>query len=150
MPTRSRSPFAEVRLDGLVLSPTNPRTQCDPTHHEELTASIREQGVLVPLLCRLLTNKQLEVVAGARRYFAATAAGLVTVPVIVRSMTDTEALEVQLIENLQRADVHPLDEGQAYHTLRTRAGYDLARLAAKVGKSRSSVAQRLQLTMLSA
>jgi len=59
-------------------------------------------------------------------------------------------LEVQLIENLQRADVHPLDEGQAYHTLRTTAGYDLARLAAKVGKSRSYVAQRLQLTTLSA
>lgn len=137
-------------MDGLVLSPTNPRTQFDPTHHEELTASIREQGVLVPLLCRLLTDKQLEVVAGARRYHAAKAAGLVTVPVIVRAMTDTEALEVQLIENLQRSDVHPLDEGQAYHTLHTTAGYDLARLAVKVGKSRSCVAQRLQLTTLSA
>ena len=132
-----------------VLSPTNPRTQCDPTQQEELTASIQAQGVLVPLLCRLLTDKQLEVVAGARRYHAAKAAGLVTVPVIVRAMTDTEALEVQLIENLQRNDVHPLDEGQAYHTLRTTAGYDLVRLAVKVGKSRSYVAQRLQLTALS-
>ncbi|NOT56311.1 MAG: ParB/RepB/Spo0J family partition protein [Deltaproteobacteria bacterium] len=150
MPTRSRSQLAEVRLEGLVLSPTNPRTQCDPSQQEELTASIREQGVLVPLLCRLLPDQQLEVVAGARRYHAATAAGLDTVPVIVRAMTDTEALEVQLIENLQRADVHPLDEGQAYHTLRTTAGYDLARLAAKVGKSRSYVAQRLQLATLSA
>lgn len=137
-------------MDDLVLSPTNPRTQCDPTQDEELTASIRGQGVLVPLLCRLLADKQIEVVAGARRYHAAKAAGLVTVPVIVRSMTDIEALEVQLIENLQRADVYPLDEGQAYHRLRTTAGYDLVTLAAKVEKSRGYVAQRLQLITLSA
>lgn len=150
MPTRVRSQLAEVRLDGLVLSPTNPRTSFDPSQQEELTASIREQGVLVPLLCRLLPDQELEVVAGARRYHAATAAGLTTVPVIVRAMSDKEAREVQLIENLQRSDVHPLDEGYAYHALRTMAGYDLTRLAAKVGKTRSYVAQRLQLTTLSA
>ena len=140
--------LVEVRLDGLQLSPTNPRKQFDATRHAELTASIQAQGVLVPLLCRPLPSTQLEVVAGARRYHAAKAAGLITVPAIVRTLTDTEAIEVQIIENLQRDDMHPLDEAQAYHTLRATAGYDLATLAAKVGKSRRDVAQRLQLTAL--
>ena len=144
----SHPQLVEVSVDCLQLSPTNPRKQFDPTRQAELTASIQAQGVLVPLLCRPLTATQLEVVAGARRYHAAKAAGLVTVPAIIRTLTDTEALEVQIIENLQRDDVHPLDEGQAYHTLCTTAGYDLATLAAKVGKSRRDVAQRLQLTVL--
>ena len=140
--------LVDVRLDSLQLSPTNPRKQFDAARQAELTASIQAQGVLVPLLCRPLAASQLEVVAGVRRYHAAKAAGLVSVPAIIRTLTDTEALEVQIIENLQRDDVHPLDEAAGYHTLRVTAGYDLATLATKVGKSRREVAQRLQLTVL--
>jgi ParB family transcriptional regulator, chromosome partitioning protein len=140
--------LVDVRLDCLQLSPTNPRKQFDATRHAELTASIAAQGVLVPLLCRPLPSTQLEVVAGARRYHAAKAAGLVTVPAIVRMMTDIEALEVQIIENLQRDDVHPLDEGEAYQMLLATAGYDVTTLIAKLGKARRDITQRLQLTTL--
>lgn len=140
--------LVEVRLDCLQLSSTNPRKQFDATRQTELTASVQAQGILVPLLCRPVTATQVEIVAGARRYHAAKAAGLVTVPAIVRTLTDTEALEIQIIENLQRDDVHPLDEGEGFKALLATAGYDIETLVAKLGKSRRAVLQRLQLTTL--
>ena len=83
----------------------------------ELAASIRSQGVLSPLLVRPLTDRSFEIVAGARRYRAAQLAEAETVPVRIVNLTDAEALEAQLIENLQRRDVHPLEEAQGFRAL---------------------------------
>src|SRR6185295_3130632 len=111
------------------------------------------KGVLVPLLVRALPNGNApsflyEVVAGARRFRAAKAAGLVEVPCEIKTLNDKEVLEIQLIENSQRADVHPLEEAQAYRQLLEKHGYDVQALAIRVGKSESYVYARLKLSDL--
>jgi ParB family chromosome partitioning protein len=134
-------------LSALQESPLNPRQHFDATALHELTESIKTKGVLVPLLVRPV-NGHFEIVAGARRYRAAQAAALTDVPTLVRELDDLQALEAATIENLQRADVHPLDEALGYQALMTRAHYEPETIAAKVGKSISYVYQRLQLLKL--
>src|SRR5579883_718234 len=129
-------------------SPTNPRgTKFEGQEFAELVASIKEKGILVPVLARPHKNK-FEVVAGNRRLRAAKQAGLEEIPAHVSEMTDIEAREAQIVENLQRADVHPLEEGAAYRNLIEQSGYDVEAVAAKVGKSESYVRNRLVLTNL--
>ena len=101
--------YRELPLALLNESKTNPRRVFDDVSLRELAASIRSQGVLSPLLVRPLTENGFEIVAGARRYRAAQMAEAATVPVRIVNLTDAEALEAQLIENLQRRDVHPLE-----------------------------------------
>jgi ParB family chromosome partitioning protein len=132
-------------------SPTNPRgTKFEGPEFDELVASIKEKGVLMPVLAREVEGK-FEVVAGSRRLRAATKAGLKEIPAKVAVLTDTEAQEAQIVENLQRADVHPLEEGEAYRKLIEQSSprYDIRDVAAKVGKSESYIRQRLGLTNLS-
>lgn len=141
-----------VAIDRLRPSRTNPRRHFEPAQMKDLTESIREKGVLVPLLVRpapALGGADLEIVAGERRYRAAKSAGLVEVPVIIRPLDDKQAAEVQVIENLQRADVHPLEEAAGYRHLIDRHGYTEVALAAKVGKDEAYVRRRLQLERLS-
>ena len=104
---------------------------------KELAEDIRSQGVLSPLLVRPLTDQSFEIVAGARRYRAAQMAEGPTVPVRIVNLTDAEALEAQLIENLQRRDVHPLEEAQGFKALLNLEDpkYSIEQIAAKVGKS---------------
>lgn len=142
---------AEFRLvlpSDLTESKTNPRRHADAKAFADLVSSVREHGVLVPLLVRPTRNGSFEIVAGARRYRAAKEVGVDSIPVRVRDLTDTQALEIQVIENLQREDVHPLDEATGYQALMKRAGYDVPAIAAKVGKSVSYVYQRLKLAEL--
>jgi len=140
--------FATVPLTALIESPTNPRRHFNETDLGELAASVREKGVLVPLLVRALPEGPYEIVCGARRYRAATRAGLEEIPVRIVDFDDKQTLEVQVIENLQRADVHPLEEARAYRLLIDAHGHDVAGIAAKVGKSESYVYKRLALTRL--
>lgn len=139
--------FQYVPLALLRESKTNPRRQENAPAFKELTESVRDRGVLVPLLARPVDGK-LEIVAGSRRYRAAREAGLQTVPVFVHTMTDGAALEIQIIENLQREDVHPLDEGLGYRTLMEKSKLDVSAIAKKVGKSASYIYQRMKLADL--
>lgn len=128
-----------------------PRKHFDEVALEELTASIRSQGVVQPLLVRPLrtdTATFYEIVAGERRWRAAQRAGLTEVPVYLRELSDDDALTVALIENLQREDLNPLEEAQAIQTLRDRLPLSQEELAIRLGKSRSAVANALRLLQL--
>jgi len=140
--------FQVLPLDQLRESPANPRRHWDKFALEDLAASIRTVGILEPLLVRPVNGRH-EIVAGGRRFRAAKLVGLTEVPVIVRTLTDQQALEASIIENLQRADVHPLDEADGYRALMAAdPAYTPEAIAAKVGKSKSYVYQRLKLADL--
>jgi ParB/RepB/Spo0J family partition protein len=141
--------FQSIPLEQLAPSKHNPRKHFDPTRLDELTASIKEKGVLQPLLVRPNGTRGYEIVAGERRYRAAKAAGLTEIPAIVRQLNDTEVVECQTIENLQREDVHPLEEAAGYHALMKLGKYDAARIAARVGRSVKYVYDRMKLLELS-
>ena len=133
-------------------STTNPRRHFDEAGLTELGASIAESGIQVPLLVRPLgnavnTKPTYELVAGERRLRAATKLGLDQVPCLVREMTDEEATEAQIVENLQRLDVQPLEEAEAFDELRNRLG-SIAAVSAKVGKEQSYIAKCLRLLSL--
>src|ERR1700726_2732843 len=130
----------------LVESSSNPRKSFDEASLDELAVSIRSKGVLSPLLVRRI-NGHFEIVAGARRYRAAQRAGLEEIPVRISTFTDAEALEIQIIENIQRADVHPFEEAQGFRALLDREGgdYTIEKIAAKTGKAASFIAKRLKL-----
>ena len=147
-----------VALDLIQVSKTNPRGAIDPRSLVELTTSIRQYGVLQPILLRELASEKLspkarragiryEVVAGHRRYLAAQAAGLEDIPAIVRQLSEVQALEVQLIENLQREDLHPLEEAEGYRRL-TSVGYDVAKIAERTHRSVKYVYDRIKLLEL--
>ncbi len=141
------SQFHVIALADIRPSKTNPRRSMDTAALAELTASIRTKGVLQPVLVRP-NGKGFELVAGHRRLAAAKAAGLQTIPAIARTLSDVEVLEVQIIENLQRADLHPLEEAEGYRVLHAKHGYSAEDLAVKVGKSKAYVYARLKLCAL--
>ena len=116
----------------------------------DLANSIREKGVLQPILVRPVAGEAnvFEIVAGERRWRAAQLAKLHDVPVVVREMSDAESLELAIIENVQRADLNAIEEAAAYHELADRFGYTQERLAQEVGKSRSHIANTLRLLTL--
>jgi ParB family chromosome partitioning protein len=146
------SEFREMPLALLTESPTNPRRSFDETFLNELAATIRTNGVLAPLLVRPKNERSFEIVFGAQRYRAAQIAEAATVPVRIKNMTDAEVLEAQLIENLQRRDVHPMEEAQGFKAVLDleEPKYSIEQIAAKTGKSPTYIAQRLKLTELSA
>ena len=137
-----------VALTELHESPWNPRRHYDQAKLQELAGSMRKVGVLAPLLLRPRPAGGYEIAAGHRRKRAAALAKLEHVPAIVRNLTDQEFLEILTIENLQREDVHPLDEGEGYRILMKESGWDIPTVAAKIGKSVSYVYQRLKLAEL--
>lgn len=132
-----------VAIEDLVPTPWQPRSRPDQAAIDELAASIADKGILQPLLVRPVEGR-FEIVAGERRYRAAMMAGLESVPVVVRELTDQETLEIAIVENLQREDLSALDEADAYAKLMT-FGLDQAAVARAVGKSRSAVANALRL-----
>lgn len=148
------SPYAELAIGTVAPSPTNPRK----TFHdlEDLAASIREQGVMQPILARLWpedyptpegrTERPLyEIIAGERRYRASLLAGLDTIPALVRVLNTRQVLEAQIVENLQRRDVTELEEAEGYQLMMRDHGYTADQLAEKVGKSRAYIYGRLKL-----
>jgi ParB family chromosome partitioning protein len=141
--TSIQSPeYRDLPIEQLVESPTNPRKRYQQASLEELAQSFRSRGVLEPLLVRPVEPERFEIVAGSRRYRAARIAELQTVPARVREMTDAEALEVQCIENLQREDIHPLEEAQGFRALLDLPDqqYTLARIGERAGKSAAYIA----------
>jgi len=133
-------------LSGIEESPFNPRKTFADL--EELAEDVKRRGVLQPVLVRPLERGMYQLVFGARRYRAAKLAGLQSIPAMVRELGDAEALEIALVENAKRSDVHPLEEADAYRELHTKHGYDVETIAAKVGRSKASVYQRLKLVEL--
>ncbi len=138
-----------VETDRISPNPFQPRHSFDEAKIDELSASIKENGVLEPLLVRRRQNR-FELIAGGRRLRAATKAGLKEVPVIVREATDPEALQLALIENLQREDLNPIDEARAYRRLQEEFGWGQEETASKVSKSRPAVANSTRLLLLPA
>lgn len=137
-----RIPIAQI-----VESPLNPRRQFDDKTLQELADNIAQVGIITPLLVRPHA-KGYEIAAGHRRFRAAKLAKLAEVPCIVRELDDRAFLEVMTIENLQREDIHPLDEALGYQALIDKTGMDVAAIAARVGKSESYVYQRMKLAAL--
>lgn len=137
-------------IELLAPSPLQPRRQFDEQELETLAASLREKGVLQPLVVRKAKGHDghYEIVAGERRWRAAQAAGLHELPVIVRELEDVEVLELALVENLQRADLNPLEEAQAYRRLVDEFGHAQESIATAVGKSRSHIANMMRLLVL--
>ena len=142
--------YRNVPLSVLNESKTNPRRTFEPVALQELAASIRTQGVLSPLLVRPLTENGFEIIAGARRYRAAQMAEQSTVPVRIVNLSDAAALEAQLVENLVRSEIHPMEEAQGFRALLAldEPKYSIEQIAAKVGKSPAFVASRLKLADL--
>ncbi|MGD1017880.1 MAG: ParB/RepB/Spo0J family partition protein [Verrucomicrobiia bacterium] len=136
-------------IDAIERSPFQPRTDFDPEQLRELADSIKQRGVIQPLLVRPLSGtgdtRRYELIAGERRWRAARDAGLTTIPAIVREVSDEEALEIALIENLQREDLNAIEEARAYDQLATQFKLTQEQIAEKVGRSRAAVANSTRL-----
>lgn len=140
----------EIELSKIKANPNQPRKSFDADALEELSLSIKEQGVIQPLLVEELTTDKYIIIAGERRYRAAKLAGLKTVPCLVRRYTDVQRMEVSLIENIQRENLNPVEEAQAYQYLLSQQEIKQEDLAKKLGKSRSAIANSLRLLNLPA
>ena len=139
-----------IPIDAIRPNPRQPRQHMTPETLQELAASIREHGILQPLIVsRGEKPGEYILVAGERRWRAARAAGLERVPVIVRELSERERLEWALVENVQRADLNPLEEAEAYRQLHEEFGLSHAEIAQRVGKSRVAVTNTLRLLKLS-
>jgi ParB family chromosome partitioning protein len=139
-----------VPIAFIQASPNNPRKLFREEELQDLARSLREKGLLQPLVVRPIigSNDRFELVAGERRWRAAQRAGLHEVPVLIRDLLDGEALEIALIENIQRSDLNPLEEARAYSQLMQEFDYTQQQLAESLGKSRSHIANTLRLLNL--
>lgn len=140
----------EVPIEKVHANPNQPRRTFVDKDLEDLTASITEKGVIQPLIVRLNPKKPntYEIVAGERRWRAAQKAKLHSIPVLVRDLTDTEVLELAIIENIQRADLNAVEEAMGYRQLMDKFGHTQEKLAQALGKSRSHIANLLRLLNL--
>lgn len=137
-----------VPIEKLVANPDQPRRQFTQAALDDLAASIREKGIIQPLIVREKENGQYEIVAGERRWRAAQQAQLHDIPILVRDFTDAEVLEVAIIENIQRADLNAIEEAAGFRQLMDRFGHTQEKLAEALGKSRSHIANLLRLLSL--
>ena len=133
-----------VALSQIIPTPLQPRTVFRDDHLDELTASIKEHGIIQPLIARK-RGEQFELIAGERRWRAAQRAGLAEAPVIVREASDQDVLELALIENLQREDLNPIEEARAFARLAHEFHLRQEDIAQKVGKSRAGIANSMRL-----
>jgi ParB family transcriptional regulator, chromosome partitioning protein len=137
-----------VPIEHMSRNPRNPRRTFDATDLEDLSNSIRQHGIVQPVMVRGAGDDRFEIIAGERRWRAAQMAGLVEIPVIVRDVDDRTALEIAIVENVQRADLNALEEAQGYEQLIAQYGYTQNDLGEVIGKSRSHVANSLRLLKL--
>lgn len=145
-----RRPDLMVPVEKVFANPNQPRRDFDVSLLEDLAQSIAEKGILQPLIVRPAPNRagSYEIVAGERRWRAAQMAKLHQIPVLVREFDDTEVLEVAIIENIQRADLNPVEEAFGYQQLMQKFGHTQEKLAAALGKSRSHIANSVRLLSL--
>jgi ParB family chromosome partitioning protein len=135
-----------IPVDRIEPNPDQPRTRFEQSALDELSASIKEHGVLQPVLVRPMEDSaRFQLVAGERRWRAATAAGLATIPALIEELDDDTALEIAIIENLQREDLSPLEEAVMYDRMVKEHGYSIRRLAQKLGKDKGYLENRLRL-----
>ena len=153
IPTEARdrdSALRVVPMTSIKPNPLQPRTRFDEEAMSSLASSIREVGVLQPILVREIEEDEYELIAGERRWRAARRAGLQTMPVLVQSVSDVHSLEQALVENLHREDLNPLEEAGAFQQLVDEFGYTHEQVASRVGKSRTAVTNTLRLLQLPA
>lgn len=137
-----------VPVEKLRANPDQPRRRFAQEHLDELAASIKEKGILQPLIVRATDDEMFEIVAGERRWRAAQLAQVHDIPVLVRDLDDTEVLEIAIIENIQRADLNAVEEAAGYRQLMDKFGHTQEKLAEALGKSRSHIANLLRLLSL--
>jgi len=148
VPVKESEPEGWAALETISPNPFQPREAFDETALDELTASIRDKGLLQPLVVRRGSDGRYQLIAGERRFRAAQRAGLGRVPIVVREADDSEALELALVENLQRENLNPVEEARAYQRLTEEFGLAQEDIAIKVSKSRSAVTNSLRLLQL--
>lgn len=137
----------EIPIANIIPNPHQPRLHFDPTKLDELAESIKEHGILQPLVVSRI-GEQYELIAGERRFQAAKKIGLESVPVVVRDVTEQQKLELAIIENIQRHNLNPIEEAKSYLRLVDEFGLGQEAVAKKMGKSRSSIANTLRLLSL--
>lgn len=145
--TANEAATTEVGVERITPSPFQPRRTFDEAKIDELAASIRNQGIIQPLVVRP-KDGDYELIAGERRWRAAMKAGLTEVPVVVRDASDQEALQLALVENLQREDLNPIEEANGYRRLQQEFSWSNEEMADKVGKSRPAIANSVRLLSL--
>ncbi|BEV45665.1 ParB/RepB/Spo0J family partition protein [Afipia carboxidovorans] len=140
----------KVPIEFLKANPRNPRRTFADTELDELSASIKQHGVIQPIVVRAVkgATDRFEIIAGERRWRASQRAGLHEVPIVTLEVTDSAALEIAIIENVQRSDLNAMEEAQGYHALATSYNHSADDIAKLVGKSRSHVANTMRLTKL--
>lgn len=143
-PIPEESRVWSVAIEKIIPNPRQPRKEFDSQKLKELSDSVKEKGILQPIVARK-TEKGLEIIAGERRWRAAQQAGLKEVPVILKKVSDAESMELALIENIQRHDLNPIDEAEAYQLLATRFGLTQDQISQRVGKDRSTVTNSMRL-----
>ncbi|WP_183840357.1 ParB/RepB/Spo0J family partition protein [Rhizobium etli] len=137
-----------IPIEFISRNPRNPRRFFDDTELHDLASSIRQHGIVQPIVVRTMERDRYEIIAGERRWRAAQLAGLIEIPVIIRDVDDKTALEIAIVENVQRADLNPLEEALGYEQLIAEYGYTQNDLGEIIGKSRSHVANSLRLLKL--
>lgn len=142
------SPDRMVPIEFVGRNPRNPRRYFDESELQDLASSIRQHGIVQPVVVRTIADNRYEIIAGERRWRAAQLAGLVDIPVIIRDVDDRTALEIAIVENVQRSDLNPLEEAMGYELLIADHGYTQNDLGEIIGKSRSHVANSLRLLKL--
>ena len=143
-----RETTQDVPLERIVPNRFQPRQRFEPGELGQLAESVKQNGVLQPVLVRRKADGLFELIAGERRYRAAKLAGLKSIPAVVRNSSDEQSMELALIENLQREDLNPIEEARAYHRLVNEFGLTQEALAQRFGKDRSSIANSLRLLNL--
>ena len=143
-----RNDLVQVKLIDIEPNKDQPRKDFDEKALAELSESIKEHGLLQPIIVKPLTNGTYKIIAGERRWRASRMAGLDTVPVIIKDFDEKEVMEVALLENLQREDLNPVEEAMGYRALMDTFGMTQEQVAQRVGKSRSAVANALRLLTL--
>ncbi len=147
-PTSSGGGILEVELFKIVPNPYQPRVEFDQEKLIELAESIKQHGILQPLVVSKTNGNQFELIAGERRFQASKLAGLEKVPVIIREVDNQEKLELAIVENIQRHNLNPVEEAKSYFKLQEEFGMSQEEVAKKLGKSRSVVANKLRLLTL--
>jgi ParB family chromosome partitioning protein len=138
----------KVPIEHVVRNPKNPRKSFLEGDLQDLASSIRQHGIVQPVVVRPIEGNKFEIIAGERRWRAAQLAGLIDIPVIIREVDDRTALELAIVENVQRADLNPVEEALGYEQLIAEHGYTQNDLGEIIGKSRSHVANSLRLLKL--
>jgi ParB family transcriptional regulator, chromosome partitioning protein len=147
--TVSAGALAQIPLDRIAVNPYQPRKTFDEKAIEDLTRSVREHGIVQPVVVTRTSDNRYRLIAGERRFRAAQKAGLQSVPAVIKDLLqESDALQIALIENIQREDLNPMEEANAYHQLHDDFGLTQEEISKRVGKERSTVANFLRLLKL--